>query len=73
MAFDNGENPIDLISKIKQLDFGAFHNDMWNGAISLADTEAKWEYALLHWEEFRVKAQTKRFEESLRVVSRHHG
>lgn len=71
MAFDQGEKPIEL-SKIKQHDFRAFHNEIWNGKISLADTEAKREYALLHWEQFRVKAQTKRFEESLRVVSRHH-
>lgn len=69
MVFDQGEKPIE-VSKIKQHDFRKFHNEMWNGEISLADTDAKREYALLHLEQFRVKAGSGRFEDALRVVSR---
>jgi Phosphotransferase enzyme family len=71
MLFDKGEKPID-INKINKQGFREFHNGMWNGAISLADTDAKREYAMLHIEEFRLKAQTKRFEDSLRIVSGHN-
>jgi len=42
---------------------------MWNGAISLAHTDAKREYAFLHMEQFRLKAQTKRFEDSIKIIS----
>jgi thiamine kinase-like enzyme len=71
MLFDRGEKPID-INKINKRGFREFHNGIWDGAISLADTDAKREYAMLHIEEFRLKVQTKRFEESLRIVSGHN-
>ena len=71
MVFDKGEKPIE-ISKINKCDFREFHNGMWNGAISLAHTDAKREYAMLHMEQFRVKAKTKRFEESLCILSNHN-
>ncbi len=71
MLFDSGEKPID-ISKINKHDFREFHNGMWNGAVSLAYTDAKREYALLHLDQFRLKAHTKRFEESLHIISNHN-
>ncbi|MFN8347349.1 MAG: phosphotransferase [Spirosomataceae bacterium] len=49
-------------------DFREFHNGLWQGEILLTDTEAKREYARLHLEQFRQKAQTPRFEASLRLV-----
>lgn len=67
MVFDRGEQPID-IDKIKKRNFREFHNGMWNGAVSLADTDAKREYAALHLEQFRLKAETERFEDSLRII-----
>ena len=71
MVFDTGEQPID-IPKINKCDFRKFHDGMWNGAINLAYTDTKREYAMLHLEQFQLKARTKRFEDSLRLVSNHH-
>ena len=71
MVFDKGDKPID-INKINKGDFREFHNGMWNGAISLAYTDTKREYAILHMEQFRLKAQTKRFENSLQIISNHN-
>jgi thiamine kinase-like enzyme len=71
MAFDNGEKPID-ISKINKRDFREFHNEMWDSLTSLAYPDKKREYAMLHIEQFRLKAQTKRFEDSLRIISNHN-
>lgn len=69
MAIDKGEKPIDL-AKIKKRGFREFHNGMWNGEISLANTNTKREYALLHLEQFRLKTQSNRFEDSLKITSR---
>lgn len=71
MAFDKGDTPID-INKITKRDFREFHDGMWNGEISLAFADPKREYALIHLDQFRVKAKNKRFEDSLRIVSRNH-
>lgn len=68
MVFDSGDKPIDL-GKIPKHGFRDFHTRMWSGAIRLAYTDAKHEYAILHLEQFRLKSQTTRFEESLRLVS----
>jgi hypothetical protein len=46
---------------------------MWTGAISLHQTAPKREYAMLHKDEFLLKARTPRFEESLRIVSKRDG
>lgn len=69
IAFDNGEKPIE-VGKIKKRDFREFHNGMWNAEIALAGTDAKREYAMLHLEQFRSKAQTTRFEDSLQIISK---
>lgn len=69
VAFDQGENPIEL-DKIKQCNFREFHNKMWNGDITITSTQIKREYAVIHWNAFLNKAESKRFEESLRLVSR---
>lgn len=69
MVFDQGAKTI-IVSRIKTRGFRAFYNGMWNGEISLADTDAKREYALLHLEQFRIKAQTRRFEDSLRILGK---
>lgn len=53
-------------------DFREFHNGLWKGEITLADTETKRAYARLHIEQFRQKAQSPRFEESLRLMTHHH-
>jgi len=42
---------------------------MRNGVISLAHTDTKREYAMLHIEQFRLKAQTKRFDDSLHILA----
>ncbi len=70
MVFDKEEQPVD-INKIQKWDFREFHNGLWNGAISLAYTNTKREYALLHWEQFVIKSQSTRFEETLRILSGH--
>lgn len=71
MAFDNGAKPVD-ITAIPKRGFRKFHDGMWNGSISLAFTDSKREYAMLHLEQFQLKTQTKRFENSLRIVQKHH-
>jgi hypothetical protein len=43
---------------------------MWNGSISLAFTESKREYAMLHLRQFQLKSQSKRFEDSLKIVAK---
>ena len=49
--------------------FRDFHDRMWNGEINLADNDAKLQDAWVHREEFLRKMQTKRFEDSLHIVS----
>lgn len=68
MVYDTGDKPIDTL-KINKRDFREFHNDIWNGSISLADSDTKREYAMVHLEALRAKAQSKRFEESLRILA----
>jgi thiamine kinase-like enzyme len=71
MVLDSGEKPID-VSTISKRDFREFHDGLWNGAISLTQTDTKREYAMLHLEQFKLKAQTMRLEDSLRIISNHH-
>ena len=71
MAFDQGQKPID-IGKINKRNFKGFHEGMWNGLISLTSADTKREYAMLHMEEFRLKAKTKRFEDSIKIISKHN-
>ena len=70
IVFYKGEKPIDITNTVKR-SFREFHNGIWNGEINLAETATKLEYAILHLHQFRMKAETLRFEESLQIVSRH--
>lgn len=51
--------------------FREFHDRLWNCEISLGNNEGKLQYALVHKEEFLRKARTRRFKESLRIVSQY--
>jgi thiamine kinase-like enzyme len=60
----------------KQIDFSMpkpgfreFHDLMWKGKISLINTEAKLQYALVHLEQLFNNIKLKRFEDSLSVVA----
>jgi len=57
------------INTIKKYDFRDFHNRMWKGEIDLAFNESRLEYALVHLEQLRQTLRTKRFEDSMRIVS----
>jgi hypothetical protein len=52
--------------------FRDFHDRMWNGEIDLAGNDKKLQYVWVHKEEFLRKTQTKRFEDSLHIVSGHN-
>lgn len=71
MAFDQGEHPI-AMEKITKRGFQAFHEGMWRGDISLVEAALKREYALIHLEQFQLKAQSDRFRESLNILSKDH-
>ena len=62
--------PID--PNIKKADFKEFHDRIWAGEISLAADEAKLQYAWAHMEQILQNMRTKRFEDSLRIVSNYH-
>jgi thiamine kinase-like enzyme len=57
------------INVIPKHEFRDFHSRMWAGEINLAFDERRLEYALVHLEQLRQNLRTKRFEESLRIVS----
>lgn len=69
MFLHKGAQPIDLDNITKQ-DFTKFHEGMWNSDISLADSDIKLQYALIHLEQLRRNMQLKRLDESLRIVSK---
>ncbi len=69
MFLHKGARPIDLDNITKQ-DFTKFHESMWNSDISLADSDTKLQYALIHLEQLRRNMQLKRLDESLRIVSK---
>jgi aminoglycoside phosphotransferase (APT) family kinase protein len=54
-------------------DFRAFHNDIWTGNISLANTDARQQYAFVHLEQLQRNFRLKRFEESLEIVASYRG
>ncbi len=70
MLFGSGGKPIDV--NVKKPDFRDFHNRIWAGEISLADNEAKLQYAWVHMEQLLRNMRTKRFEDALRVVCNYH-
>ena len=51
------------------LSFHAFHDRLWNCEISLADNDQILHYALVHMKELQSNMQSKRFEESLRMLA----
>lgn len=53
-------------------DFIDFHDRIWASEISLAADEAKLQYALVHMEQLLLNMRTKRFEDSLSIVSNYH-
>ena len=57
--------------KIDSTDFRTFHDRIWNGEIDLSINEAKLQYARVHMEQVLHNAQTKRFDDSLRILSGH--
>ena len=57
------------INAIEKYDFRDFHDRMWAGEIDLAFDDSRLEYALVHLVQLRQNLKTKRFEDSLRIVS----
>lgn len=53
-------------------DFIDFHDRIWEGEINLAADEAKLQYAWVHMEQFLLNMRSKRFEDSLSIVSNYH-
>jgi len=51
--------------------FNEFHDALWNCEINLANNDERLQYGLVHLKEFLNKSQTKRFEESVRIVAGH--
>jgi hypothetical protein len=49
--------------------FREFHDLIWSGEISLADMDARIQYALVHLEQLRYNVGLKRFEDSLSIVA----
>lgn len=70
MLFGSEGKPMDV--NVKKTDFRDFHNRIWAGEISLADNEAKLQYAWVHMEQLLRNMRTKRFEDALRIVSNYH-
>jgi thiamine kinase-like enzyme len=62
--------PIEL-DKIDSPDFRTFHDQIWNGEIDLSNNEAKLRYARVHMEQALHNSQTKRFNDSLPILSGH--
>jgi len=67
----SGGKPVDP-QTIQKDGFRSFLDRVWDGEIDLADDDAKLSYAWVHMEQALHMAETKRFEDSLRVVSGHH-
>lgn len=57
---------------MEKTDFRDFHDRIWAGEISLASDEAKLQYAWVHMEQFLHNIKTKRFDDSLNIVSGYH-
>ncbi|NPV91938.1 MAG: phosphotransferase [Firmicutes bacterium] len=69
MLFGAKGTPVDANMKKPYLSFREFHDRIWTGEISLADDEAKLQYALVHMEQLLLNMRTKRFEAALNTVS----
>jgi hypothetical protein len=63
----SGGKPINI--NTGTLSFNEFHDRLWNGEINLANNDNILHYALVHMRELLSNMQTKRFDESLRIVA----
>jgi hypothetical protein len=59
---------IDLNSQERH-DFRNYHDLMWTGKIDLASEGPRIEYAFVHFDQVRRNLQTKRFDESLKILA----
>jgi hypothetical protein len=55
-----------------KMDFRDYHDRMWAGEITLVSDEEKIRYARVHMEEALLNMHSKRFEDSLKIVSNFH-
>lgn len=72
MLFGAKGKPIDVNIENLNLDFRSFHDRIWAGEISLASDEIKIQYALVHMEQMLHNIRSKRFEDTLIIVSSYH-
>lgn len=63
----SGGKPINI--NTGTLSFNEFHDHLWNGEINLANSDKILHYALVHMKELLNNMQTRRFDESLRIVA----
>lgn len=61
--------PIKIDDNMKT-NFRDFHKCMWEGEIDLSNDENKLQYALVHMNQFLCNINTKRFEDSLHIISK---
>jgi len=62
--------PINI--NMSTLTFHDFHERLWNGEIHLDSSEQKLHYGLVHLKELEHSMQTRRFDESLKIVADRH-
>jgi Ser/Thr protein kinase RdoA (MazF antagonist) len=61
-------NPVDL-DQLGDEDFSSFHDRMWKEEINLAEEGRKRQYAWVHRNELLRKIRTRRYEDSMRILS----
>jgi thiamine kinase-like enzyme len=59
--------PIDM--NLIETDFRTFHDLMWAGKVNLANDDARQEYAWAHLKQLQHNLRSKRFDDSLQIVS----
>ena len=69
MLFGYTGKPMD-VNSLDKPDFRVFIERIWNGEIDLANSDAKLQYAWVHREAFMRNIQTKRLDESLRIIEK---
>jgi thiamine kinase-like enzyme len=70
ILFSGQNESVDIDSMEKQ-DFKSFHDRIWSGEISLANTNPKLQYAWVHKDRLLFNAHGKRFKDSLATISAH--
>ena len=58
--------PVEPATEVPE--FREFHDAIWEGKLSLASSEAKVQYGLVHWRQGLAQMQSERFREALRIV-----